>query len=30
LEEKRAWSTKFEMCTPRYTTQLAELPTAIA
>lgn len=30
LEAKRDWSTKFEMRTPRYTTQLAELPTANA
>ncbi|KAB1071673.1 DUF4113 domain-containing protein [Methylobacterium planeticum] len=30
FEEKRTWSTKFEMRTPRYTTQIAELPTAMA
>ena len=28
LTEKRTWSTKFEMRSPRYTTQVAELPTA--
>ncbi|KQP50853.1 DNA polymerase [Methylobacterium sp. Leaf399] len=30
LVEKRKWSTKFEMRSPRYTTQVAELPTAHA
>ena len=30
LTEKRTWSTKFEMRTPRYTTQVSELPTAYA
>ncbi|GEP04012.1 Y-family DNA polymerase [Methylobacterium oxalidis] len=30
VEKKRDWSTKFEMRTPRYTTQLSELPTAVA
>ena len=30
LEAKRTWSTKFEMRTPRYTTQVSELPTAVA
>lgn len=30
LVERRAWSTKFEMRTPRYTTQIAELPVALA
>lgn len=30
LVERRAWSTKFEMRTPRYTTQIAELPVAHA
>jgi len=30
LAEKRTWSTKFEMRSPRYTTQVAELPTAHA
>jgi len=30
LTEKRTWSTKFEMRSPRYTTQVAELPTAHA
>ncbi|WP_444543587.1 DUF4113 domain-containing protein [Methylorubrum aminovorans] len=29
-EAKRTWSTKLEMRTPRYTTQLAELLTALA
>ncbi|WP_156453496.1 DUF4113 domain-containing protein, partial [Methylobacterium sp. CCH5-D2] len=24
------WSTKFEMRTPRYTTQVSELPVAVA
>jgi len=28
LTEKRTWSTKFEMRSPRYTTQVGELPTA--
>jgi DNA polymerase V len=27
---KRVWSTKFEMRSPRYTTQVTELPTARA
>ncbi|TXM67230.1 DUF4113 domain-containing protein [Methylobacterium sp. WL120] len=26
LEAKRTWSTKFEMRTPRYTTQITGLP----
>lgn len=30
LEAKRTWSTKFEMRSPRYTTQVSELPTARA
>lgn len=30
LEKKRTWSTKFEMRSPRYTTQVRELPTALA
>lgn len=30
LTEKRTWSTKFEMRSPRYTTQVSELPTAYA
>ncbi|KQT86465.1 Y-family DNA polymerase [Methylobacterium sp. Leaf466] len=30
LAAKRTWSTKFEMRSPRYTTQVAELPTARA
>ena len=30
LTEKRIWSTKFEMRSPRYTTQLSELPVAYA
>ena len=30
LTEKRIWSTKFEMRSPRYTTQVGELPTAHA
>ena len=30
LTEKRTWSTKFEMRTPRYTTQVSELPVAYA
>ncbi|MBX9933256.1 MAG: DUF4113 domain-containing protein [Methylobacterium sp.] len=30
LQAKRTWSTKFEMRSPRYTTQVAELPIAIA
>ena len=30
LEARRTWSTKFEMRTPRYTTQVSELPTAHA
>ena len=30
LQAKRTWSTKFKMRTPRYTIQLAELPTAPA
>ena len=30
LQAKRAWSTKFEMRTPRYTTQIGELPVALA
>ncbi|WP_313898831.1 DUF4113 domain-containing protein [Methylobacterium sp. E-045] len=29
LEKKRTWSTKFEMRSPRYTTQVSELPTAL-
>lgn len=28
--QRRAWTTKFEMCTPRYTTQVGELPVAHA
>lgn len=28
--EKRDWSTKFEMRKPRYTTQVSELPVAVA
>jgi len=28
--EKQDWSTKFEMRTPRYTTQVSELPVAVA
>nr|WP_313898371.1 DUF4113 domain-containing protein [Methylobacterium sp. J-068] len=28
--DKRTWSTKFEMRSPRYTTQVSELPTAHA
>ncbi|GJD91641.1 Protein UmuC [Methylobacterium hispanicum] len=28
--EKRDWNTKFEMRTPRYTTQVSELPVAVA
>ena len=28
--DRRAWSTKFEMRTPRYTTQVGELPVAVA
>ncbi|GJD42840.1 hypothetical protein AFCDBAGC_0682 [Methylobacterium cerastii] len=30
LEAKRTWSTKFEMRTLRYTTQVGELPIAVA
>ncbi|KQU21656.1 DNA polymerase [Methylobacterium sp. Leaf94] len=30
LTEKRTWATKFEMRSPRYTTQVSELPTAHA
>ncbi|GJE61611.1 Y-family DNA polymerase [Methylobacterium trifolii] len=30
LVERRAWSTKFEMRSPRYTTQVGELPVATA
>jgi DNA polymerase V len=30
LTEKRTWSTKFEIRSPRYTTQVSELPTAHA
>jgi DNA polymerase V len=30
LTKKRTWSTKFEMRSPRYTTQVTELPTAHA
>ncbi|TXM65493.1 Y-family DNA polymerase [Methylobacterium sp. WL120] len=30
LTDKRTWSTKFEMRSPRYTTQVSELPTARA
>ena len=30
LMEKRSWSTKFETRTPRYTTQVGELPIAVA
>jgi len=30
LTEKRTWSTKFEMRSPRYTTQVTELPAAHA
>ncbi|TXM66539.1 DUF4113 domain-containing protein [Methylobacterium sp. WL120] len=30
LVEKWTWSTKFEMRTPRYTTQVSELPIAVA
>ncbi|MCJ2113323.1 Y-family DNA polymerase [Methylobacterium sp. E-025] len=30
LVGKRTWSTKFEMRTPRYTTQVGELPIAVA
>lgn len=30
LTEKRTWSTKFEMRSPRYTTQVSELPVAHA
>ncbi|TXN11228.1 DUF4113 domain-containing protein [Methylobacterium sp. WL122] len=30
LVEKRTWSTKFEMRTPRCTTQVSELPIAVA
>ncbi|BAU92450.1 DNA-directed DNA polymerase [Methylorubrum populi] len=29
-QQRRAWTTKFEMRTPRYTTQVDELPTAHA
>jgi DNA polymerase V len=28
--QRRAWATKFEMRTPRYTTQVDELPVAYA
>ncbi|WP_313899116.1 DUF4113 domain-containing protein [Methylobacterium sp. E-041] len=30
LVGKRTWSTKFEMRTPRYTTQVGKLPIAVA
>lgn len=30
VADRRAWSTKFEMRTPRYTTQVSELPVAVA
>ena len=30
LVDKWTWSTKFEMRTPRYTTQVSELPVALA
>ena len=30
LVEKRTWCTKFEMRTLRYTTQVSELPVAVA
>jgi DNA polymerase V len=30
LAEKRDWSTKFEMRSPRYTTRLDELPVVAA
>jgi DNA polymerase V len=30
LTEKRTWSMKFEMRTPHYTTQISELPIALA
>lgn len=30
LAEKRTWSTKFEIRSPRYTTQVTELPMARA
>ena len=30
LTDKRAWSTKFEIRSPRYTTQVSELPIASA
>ncbi|WP_238185386.1 DUF4113 domain-containing protein, partial [Methylobacterium trifolii] len=30
LVEKREWTTKFEMRSPRYTTQVGELPVARA
>ena len=30
LVDNRTWSTKFEMRTPRYTTQVRELPIAVA
>lgn len=30
LMNRRDWSTKFEMRTPRYTTQIGELPVACA
>ena len=30
LVSRRDWNTKFEMRTPRYTTQVGELPVAVA
>ncbi|MBX9934418.1 MAG: DUF4113 domain-containing protein [Methylobacterium sp.] len=30
LQAKRTWSTKFEMRSPGYTTQIRELPIAMA
>jgi DNA polymerase V len=30
LVSRRGWTTKFEMRTPRYTTQVSELPVACA
>ncbi|WP_338041769.1 DUF4113 domain-containing protein [Methylobacterium organophilum] len=30
LDRACRWSMKFEMCSPRYTTQVAEVPTAWA
>jgi DNA polymerase V len=29
-QQRRAWTTKFEMRTPRYTTQVGELPVVLA